>query len=421
MILVAVVVSFILLALSMPIFLVFGVGSAGVALFQLHLPWSTLIQVSFGTLTKQVLLAIPLFIFAGTIMLKGGAARRLVDFSIALVGHLPGGLGIAMVVTMGFFGSFCGSILAAISAVGTVLMPKMIERGYPKPFVVVLAAAAALLESLIPPSNAAIIYSSITEVPISKTFAAGIIPGLVLVGLLTIYVMWVCRGMERPPRAALAVVGRTFIASFPALLTPVIIMGGIYGGYLTPTETAAAAALWGILIGVLIYRELTFAGLLDALRQTAETTTVIFAIIAMATFMSVILTYTRGPQALIDWVIHFKVGALSFMLLAGIAVLILGTFLEVVPIAYLTLPVFIPICLALKVDLLQFYVFLTGLIGLGLLTPPVCVGVYVSAAVIGEPPARVFGAVPGFVFVGIVYAVIMVMFPALATWLPARL
>ena len=172
----AFILSLLLLCISVPIFLVFGIGSSIAALVGLNLPWSVLIQVSFGALTKHVLIAVPLFIFAGTAMLRGGAATRLVHFATTLVGHWPGGLGIAMVISMGFFAAFCGSILAAITAVGTIMMPKMIEEGYPKPFVVTLAASAALLEALIPPSNAAILFSALTNVPVSQTFAAGMIP-----------------------------------------------------------------------------------------------------------------------------------------------------------------------------------------------------------------------------------------------------
>ena len=176
----AILLSLILLILGTPIFLVFGLGSSIAAVWGLNLPWSTLIQVSFGAMTKHILIAVPLFIFAGMVMLRGGSATRLVGFATALVGHWPGGLGIAMVIAMGFFAAFCGSILAAITAVGTIMMPKMIEQGYPKPFVIVLAASAALLEALIPPSNAAILFSALTNVPVSKTFAAGVLPGCVL-------------------------------------------------------------------------------------------------------------------------------------------------------------------------------------------------------------------------------------------------
>lgn len=413
--------SLVLLFLSLPVFLVFGIGSSVVATQMLNLPWTTLIQVAFGAVTKQVLLAIPLFIFAGLVMLRAGVARRLVDFCMSLVGHWPGGLGVAMVLTMGFFAAFCGSILAAITAIGSIMMPEMIKKGYSRPFTVTLAAAAGLLEALIPPSNAAIIYSALTGVPVSHTFAAGVFPGLVLMVVLVFVVLVRCRAMEREPKASTAHRLRCFRAAFPGLLTPVIILGGIYSGLLTPSETAAVASVWAILVGFLIHRELTFAGLWQALRGTAVTTSVIFAIIAMATFLSVVLTYTQAPQHMTSFLIGYGVEAVVFLLLVGVVCLILGTFIEIVPVFYLTVPVFMAVALTLDVPLTHLYIVFTAFAGLGLLTPPVCVGLYTAAGVIGMSADRAFREVPLFIGVGIAYAILMIFTPGLATWLPGVL
>jgi len=404
--------------LSVPLFLVFGIGSAAIALDVLGLPAHSLMQISFDAMTKQVLVAIPIFIFAGAVMLHGGAARRLVDFGMTLVGHLPGGMAVALVLAIGIFGAICGSILAAIVAIGSVMMPPMIRSGYPKPFVVVLTAAAALVDALIPPSNTAIIFSAITNVPVSKTFAAGVVPGLVLMGLLLVYSMWYCRAMPRQPKATGSMRMKALIAAVPSLLMPLLILGGLYRGFMTPAESASVASVYALLLGWFIYRELSWKGLLKSLRSTAETTTAIFAIIAMAVYFSVILTFTKTPQTLIAFFIEYGITPLTFMLLAGLVYLLLGTFLEAVPVFYLTIPVFYPICLALKIDPLQFYVFMVGMVGIGLLTPPVCVGVYTASAIINEPPNRAFVAIPGFMVVGLIYAAIILFFPRLATWLP---
>ena len=342
------------MALSVPLFLVFGAGSAAIAFEVLGLPLHTLMQVSFDAMTKQVLVSIPIFIFAGAVMLHGGSARRLVDLGMAMVGHLPGGMAVALILAIGIFSAISGSILASIVAIGSVMMPPMIEKGYPKPFVVVLTASAALIDALIPPSNTAIIFSAITHVPVSKTFAAGVFPGLVLMGLLLVYSMWYCRHIPRSPVSPWGVRVRALIAAGPALLLPVLILGGLYQGFMTPAESASVASIYAILLGLLIYRELTWQ----------------------------------------------------------------GTFLEVVPVFYLTVPVFYPLCLAMKIDPLQFYVYMVGLVGLGMLTPPVCVGLYTASAVIREPPSRAFRAVPGFMLVGLVYAGIVMAFPWLSVWLP---
>ena len=413
--------SLILLIGSVPIFLVFGLGSSVAAVGGLNLPWSVLVQVSFGALTKHVLIAVPLFIFAGMAMLKGGAASRLVHFATTLVGHWRGGLGIAMVISMGFFAAFCGSILAAITAVGTIMMPKMIEAGYPKPFVVVLAASAALLEALIPPSNAAILFSALTNVPVSQTFAAGVVPGFILLLFMIIIVIVKCRNIPGTSKASAAERWQAGKNALPALITPGIILGGIYAGLLTPSESAAIAGLWALFMGFAIYRELTFSGLLSCLKETAAITAVIFAIIAMATFLSVVLTYSQLPQKIIQYFTEIGVGIYFFWTALAIICLVLGTFIEIVPVFYLTVPIFAAIITSLNQNLLHLYVVFVAFAGIGMITPPVCVGVYTAAGVIREDPARAFKEVPLFVGVGILYGILMILFPAAATWLPGVL
>ena len=413
--------SLILLIGSVPIFLVFGLGSSVAAIGGLNLPWSVLVQVSFGALTKHVLIAVPLFIFAGMAMLKGGAASRLVHFATTLVGHWRGGLGIAMVISMGFFAAFCGSILAAITAVGTIMMPKMIEAGYPKPFVVVLAASAALLEALIPPSNAAILFSALTNVPVSQTFAAGVVPGFILLLFMIIIVIVKCRNIPGTSKASAAERWQAGENALPALITPGIILGGIYAGLLTPSESAAIAGLWALFMGFAIYRELTFSGLLSCLKETAAITAVIFAIIAMATFLSVVLTYSQLPQKIIQYFTEIGVGIYFFWTALAIICLVLGTFIEIVPVFYLTVPIFAAIITSLNQNLLHLYVVFVAFAGIGMITPPVCVGVYTAAGVIREDPARAFKEVPLFVGVGILYGILMILFPAAATWLPGVL
>ncbi len=417
----AVLLSFMLLFLSVPIFLVFGLGSSVAAIWGLDLPWSTLIQMAFEAMNKHVLIAVPLFIFSGMVMLRGGAANRLVNFATSLVGHWPGGLGIAMVIAMGFFAAFCGSILAAITAVGTIMMPKMIDEGYPKPFVIVLAASAALLEALIPPSNAAILYSALTYVPVSQTFAAGVIPGIILLLFMVALVLFKCRHIARYKPATNYEKLTLGIKAFPALMTPVIILGGIYGGFLTPSESAAVSGIWAIFMGFFIYRELTITNLLQSIKETAITTAVIFSIIAMATFLSKVFTYTQFPQFIISSITEMGVGLNFFWFAMAVICLVLGTFIEIVPVFYLTIPIFSAIILSFNQSLIHLYVVFVAFAGIGMITPPVCVGIYTSASVIKENPGEAFREVPLFTLVGIVYGFLMIVFPVFSTWLPSIL
>jgi len=334
MIYVAVAVGIITLIISVPIFIVFSLSGSLVVINALDLPWTVLTQVTFDSITKYILLAIPLFIFSGMVMVEGGMARRLVDVFTSAVGHWRGGLGIAMVLTMGFFGALCGSILAAIVAVGTIMVPVMVEKGYPRAFVAALAACSGFLDALIPPSNGAIIYCAITGENVAQAFAAGIVPGFVFGGLLILVVVWKCRHMEKSPRAGLRKFLRSVSSAWAALMTPVLILGGIYTGLLTPTESAAVAGIWAVVVGFLVYRELDFKGLWKALKATAATTAMIFAIIATASFLSVALTYTRFPHKLINGVMGLGVTPVLFLVACGVIVLILGTFIEVVPIKH---------------------------------------------------------------------------------------
>jgi C4-dicarboxylate transporter DctM subunit len=420
MIHVAVALGIITLIISVPIFIVFSLSGSLVVINALDLPWTVLTQVTFDSITKYILLAIPLFIFAGMVMVEGGMARRLVDVFTSAVGHWRGGLGIAMVLTMGFFGALCGSILAAIVAVGTIMVPVMVEKGYPRAFVAALAACSGFLDALIPPSNGAIIYCAITGENVAQAFAAGIVPGFVFGGLLILVVVWKCRHMERSPRAGWRKFIQSVSSAWAALMTPVLILGGIYSGLLTPTESAAVAGIWAVVVGFLVYRELDFKGLWKALKATAATTAMIFAIIATASFLSVALTYTRFPHKLINGVMGLGVTPVLFLIACGVIVLILGTFIEVVPIMYLTLPIFAPIATALEINLLHLMIVFTGFVGMGLLTPPVCVGAYTAAAIAEEPAHNVIRAIfPLFFLVGIVYGLILIFFPGLATWLPS--
>jgi tripartite ATP-independent transporter DctM subunit len=419
MIALALIVGTVTLLISVPIFLVFGLSGSLISIQGLNLPWSMVTQVTFDSITKFILLAIPLFVFSGMVMVEAGMARRLINVFIDAVGHLRGGLGIAMVLAMGFFGALCGSILAAIVAIGGVMIPIMEERGYSRSFTAALACCAASLDALIPPSNAAIIFSAITGEPVSRTFAAGIMPGVVYGALLVLLVMWQCRNMERNPRASFRRFTVDFWNALPAILTPGIILGGIYSGLLTPTEAAAVAGVWAVGVGFFVYRELTWRKLWKALTATATVTAMIFAIIATASFLSVALTYTRLPHKLIVAAVGLGVTPLLFFITQAVVVLILGCFMESVPIIYLTIPILAPIALALKVDLVQLYVVNGAFVGMGMMTPPVCVGAYTAATVAGEKAEIVIRELfPKFLVIGLIYGTIVMLVPQISSWLP---
>ena len=200
-----------------------------------------------------------------------------------------------------------------------------------------------------------------------------------------------------------------------------IILGGIYAGLLTPSESAAVAGVWAIIMGAFIYKELTLKSLGQALKETATITTIIFAIIATATFLSVILTYSQIPQQIVSYFTNMGATFTLFWVALAIICLLLGTFVEIVPVFYLTVPIFAAITLSFNQSLLHLYVVFVAFAGIGMITPPVCVGIYTSASVIRENPAKAFREVPLFVGIGIIYGILMILVPEASTWLPSLL
>jgi len=409
----------VLLVVGVPIFIGFALGAGAICYYHLHVPWFALSQVMFESTTKYILLAIPLYILAANLMVQGGLAQRLADVFLGFVGHWRGGLAIALILTEGFFSAISGSILASIVTIGGIFMPLMVARGYDRAFVAALVASVAGIDALIPPSNAAIIYCAITGASVSKAFAAGIVPGifqmLVLMGLCRV----LCRDMTPEKRCSWrerwAIIGR----GGTALLMPVVILGGIYSGIFTPTEAAAVACLYAAVVSGLIHGELGWSKIWKALESTALTTSVIFAIIAASSFLSVILAYTRVPQQIAQWCLQMGVGPMSLLLAVALASLILGTFLEAVPNMYITIPMIFPVAMALKLDLMQLYVAAGVFIGIGLLTPPVCVGAYTAAAVAQASPQKVLRELyPTFVLVLVGCGLLYIFVPAFSNWLP---
>jgi len=409
----------VLLVVGVPIFIGFALGAGAICYYHLHVPWFALSQVMFESTTKYILLAIPLYILAANLMVQGGLAQRLADVFLGFVGHWKGGLAIALILTEGFFSAISGSILASIVTIGGIFIPLMVARGYDRAFVAALVASVAGIDALIPPSNAAIIYCAITGASVSKAFAAGVVPGifqmLVLMGVCRV----LCRDMTPEKRCSWrerwAIIGR----GGTALLMPVVILGGIYSGIFTPTEAAAVACLYAAVVSGLIHGELGWSKIWKALESTALTTSVIFAIIAASSFLSVILAYTRIPQQITQWCLQMGVGPMSLLLAVALASLILGTFLEAVPNMYITIPMIFPVAMALKLDLMQLYVAAGVFIGIGLLTPPVCVGAYTAAAVAQASPQKVLRELyPTFVLVLVGCGLLYIFVPAFSNWLP---
>lgn len=421
MLIFAVIIGFLMLVLGVPIFMVFILTGGLVTGVHLGIPWSSVAQQVLDSLTKYMLLAIPLYILAANLMVQGGLSQRLVNMFISFVRHLKGGLGLALVMSIALFSAISGSILASIVAIGGIMIPIMVKHGYSRPFAAAMCAAVAGIDALIPPSNIAIVYSAITGVSVGKTFMAGLIPGIFQALVLVAVSILMSGKVGVMPKAPWKERWQATCKALPVLAMPVMILGGIYTGIFSPVEAAAVACIYAVFIGI-IYRELTLRGCWDAFRQTVETTAVIFGLIAAASFLSVALAYTRVPQQITEVILALGVSPLLFFAAAALVWLILGTFVEAIPNIYLTVPIAFPIAMALNIDLLQLYVICCVFVGIGLITPPVCVGAYTAAAVANEPPERVIRHLfPVYTIVLIGCGLVYMLIPWLSTWIPGMM
>ena len=412
-------ISVLFLFIGVPIFIVFTILGEVLLGIHLEIPMEAIAQGMYNSIAKYILIAVPLFILSGNLMLAGGLSRRLVDLFTCYVGHFKGGLALALVLTMGFFGALCGSILAAIVAVGSIMIPMMVERGYPKPFCAALVAASAGLDALIPPSNGAIIYCAITGASVSKAFMAGLTPGIFQMVLLVAGSMWLCRKMQPAPRRSWRERGRATRDALPVLSMPIIILGGIYLGIFTPVEAAAIACVWPIVVGIAIYRELTLKGIWVALKRTGSATGVVFALIATASFLSLAFTYTGLPQNLVEILTASGLTPILLLFLSSVVWLILGLFLEAVPNMFISVPIIMTLAEALGIDLLHLYLVQGAFISVGLLTPPVSIGAYTAAAVADVDVRDVMRYLYPVLFgILILCGLTYIFFPGIGLWLP---
>ncbi|GAI93812.1 unnamed protein product, partial [marine sediment metagenome] len=289
-------------------------------------------------------LAIPLFIFAGDLLLHGGAAQRLIDVMDAFFCHLPGGMGIATILACAFFAALSGSAGATVSAIGTIMIPAMIASGYRRGTAAGLVGSVGSIGNLIPPSIFFILYGTLVEVSISELFAAGILPGVILSAMLCATMVIAARREHYKLKIAATWQVRkdALIKSIPALVMPIIVLGGIYGGVFTPTEAAAVACVYGLVIGAFVYRKLNFKVLWSTTTHAARTTALIMLLVSMAVVLGKMFSFAGFPQAFAALVMEAKIGPQSFMMLATLVIIALGTILEALPLMYVTVPILLP-------------------------------------------------------------------------------
>lgn len=411
-----------LLLIGTPVAFCLGIASFATVLY-MGLPPLIIFQRLNSGISVFALMAIPFFIFAGDLMIRGGIAERLVRFAGSLVGHLRGGLGQVNIAASTLFGGISGSAVADASAIGGLMIPQMEKKGYGRDFAVNVTVTSAIISLLIPPSHNMIIYSISAggSLSIADLFTAGIIPGLLLALSLMVTTWYVARkrGYGSDPFPGWRNVGIYAVAAVPGLILIGIIFGGVRSGVFTATESSCIAVVYALLVTVLVYREMSFANFVEATKGAVRTTAMVLLVIGSAASFGWLLAFLQVPQAMVAFMKAVSDEPLVIFMLINVILLFLGTFMDMSPLIIITTPIFLPVVTAFGMDPVHFGAILILNLGIGLCTPPVGSVLFVGCAIgkipIGEAVRTIWP------FYGACFAVLMLVtyVPAVSLWLPS--
>jgi C4-dicarboxylate transporter DctM subunit len=408
-----------LLAAGMPIFLVLGVCAS--ILFAISgQPLIGIAQKIIDELNSATLMALPLFVMAAAFMRRGGVAKALVDLAAAWFGSLQGSLGLVTVVACTLFAAICGSSVATALAMGTILLPAMLQKGYPRHFSLGVIGASGTIGIVIPPSLALILYGIIVEQSVPRLFLAGIIPGILQATLFAIWVIYYARrvGFPREPSLTRAELVRATLAALPALSVPTIVMVGIYGGFVTVTEAAALSALVALGVSLFFYRGFRWTETLLVVADALKSAAVIMIIIATALAFGEWMTRSGVPGALVQFTLDHHLQTWQFLLAINVLLLILGCFLEVAASLLLVMPILAPALAPLGIDPVHFAIVFTHNLEIALVHPPVGLNLYVLATISYAPIGEVIRGILPFILLLLLVLGIITYVPELSLWLP---
>jgi len=408
-----------LLAAGMPIFLVLG-SCAAVLYYLSGQPMIGLAQNMIDQLNSTTLMALPLFVMAAAFMRRGGVAQALVDVSIAWLGGIKGSLGLVAVVSCALFAAISGSSVATALAMGTILLPAMLERGYPRSFALGVLGASGTIGVVIPPSLALILYGIVTEQSVPRLFLAGILPGLLQAGAFFLWVLYYARRKNFPAEPAMALAQRLRVTwrALPALAVPVVVLGGIYGGFMTVTESAAMAAVTALVVSLVVYRGFHWTRILEVIAEALASAAVIMLIIATALVFGHWMTGSGAPAQLVQFAVKQGFSTWQFLLVMNILLLVIGCFLEVVGTLLLVMPILTPVLLPLGVDPVHFGIIFTHNMEVGLVHPPVGLNLYVLSTISDAPIGEVIRGIFPFLILLLLVLALITYWPALTLWLP---
>jgi tripartite ATP-independent transporter DctM subunit len=417
---VAVLVFLGLLVLGVPV--AFAIGAAGLAglLWSGDFPLIIIMQQVHQSVDSFVLLAIPLFVFAGMLMETGGIAVRLVRLAQALVGWIRGGLAMAVVIAEYIFSGVSGSTIADVSAIGATVIPPMTRAGYRPGQAVSIVAAASAMGILVPPCILMIVLGSIANVSVAALFIAGFIPAVVLGAAIMAYIYWEARraGIAPPQPQSGREIGRALKDALIPLGLPAIIFGGILGGVVTPTEAAALAVLYAFVVGVFVYREIKWRDLPGIMTRSAVVTGTVCFLLAVAAVIAWMLAVAQVPAAILAGMQAISAGPITFLILNAILFILLGAVLEGLPAVVILVPAFLPVVKTMGIDLIHYSIVVTAATGIGLFLPPIGVGLFISCGIAGITIDKVTREMMPYVTMLSIGLLLVIAFPWLTLVLP---
>jgi tripartite ATP-independent transporter DctM subunit len=411
----------VLVLLGVP--LCFSMGASGILYFLIAKPEfiGILPQRIWSGTNSFVLIALPLFIMAGELMNKGGITKRIIDFCLYIVHPFKGGLGEVNVVASMIFGGISGSSVADTSALGSILIPQMEEKGYTKEFAAGVTVASSTMGMIIPPSIPMLMFAMIAQQSVGALFLAGAIPGL-LIGISQVFLVYILSKKQNYKREEKQVTFKKFLqdswGGMFAVLMPLVIVLSISFGVATATESAGIAVLYAIVIGVFVYKELTFKDIWEALKNTLRFSSAVLYIVGFSTIYTWILSIEQVPQALSAFLLGLNMPTFVILIIVDLLILVVGTFIDVAPALYLLCPVLLPVMIGFGVSSLQFGTMMIVGLAIGLVTPPVGMCLNAANKICGISITKIAKHAMPFVACNIVVLVLVTFVPAVSTWLP---
>lgn len=417
---VMIIVLLVTMAAGLEITWALGLSCVAAVLLDPKLTFVVVAQRIFAGSNSFTMLAIPAFMLAGDIMSKGGLSKRLVSFADSLVGWISGGISLVSIVACTFFAAISGSSVATTAAIGGLMYPEMVERKYPPDYAAAVQAIGGTLGIVIPPSIVLVIYGNITETDVGKLLMAGILPGIVCCIALCIYAYFKAKKCNFPKSDKFSF--KRFLLSFKdavwALIMPIIILGGIYGGFFAPTESAVVAVVYGMAVCLAVYREISGKTLWEIIEATATGTANLMILVVTAQMFGWLISYYQIPQAVSAFMLSFVSNKYMFWAIIIILLTICGMFLEVGATNLILGPILAPIAVAFGIDPIQFGLVFVFLLAMGQATPPFGTCMFVACGISKQPVSRVSRELIPFVAVEIVCAVLFALVPAISTFLP---